>query len=283
MAIITISRGCFSHGKEIAQKVAARLNYECISNRILLEASRYFNVPEKQLLKSLHDPPSIFERLTHGKETFIAYIRAALLEHIKNDNVVYHGYAGHLLLADVPCVLKVRVLARMEERIRMVRHIKGVSAQEATGLIQEEDRQRSQWTKAIYKEDISYSPLYDVVVQIGALTIEDACDIICHAAQSTAYRTSEADRRHIGDLAIAGHVKALLQSYNPAEVTSDGGNVHIVLPPRKIKKADFLTPRAAAHLKERVHGDLIQEVVDLVRKVPDVKQVVCDIEMPRYS
>ena len=234
-------------------------------------------------MKSLHDPPSLFERLTHGRDTFLAYIRAALLENVKSDNVVYHGYAGHLLLADIPSVLKVRVLARMEERIRMVCHLKGISTQEATKQIEEEDRQRYQWTRAVYKEDITYSPLYDVVVQIGSLTIEDACDIICHAAQTEGYQTSEADRRHIGNLAIASHVKAVLQSYGPMEVTSDDGNVHIVVPPQKIKKADFLTPRAATHLKERVHDDLVQEIIDLVQKIPDVKQVTCDIDMPRYS
>ena len=283
MAIITISRGCFSHGKEIARKVADRLDYRCVSNKFLFEASKYFNVPEMQLLKSLHDPPSFFERLTHGKDTFLAYVQAALLEQVKNDNVVYHGYAGHLLLADIPGVLKVRVLARMEERIQMVRQLKGITREEAAREIQEEDRQRSQWTRAIYKEDITYSPLYDVVVQIGALTIEDACDIICQAAKSDAYKTTEADRRHIVDLAIASHVKAVLQSYGPTAVTSDNGNVHVVLPPQKIRKADYLTPRAATHLKERVHDDQVQEIIDLVQKVPDVKQVACDIDMPRYS
>jgi cytidylate kinase len=283
MAIITISRGCFSHGTEIAQKVADRLDYKCVSNQFLFEASKYFNIPEMQLLKSLHDPPSFFERLTHGKDTFLAYIRAALLEQVKNDNVVYHGYAGHLLLSDIPGVLKVRVLARMEERIHMVRHLKGISRQDATKQIQEEDSQRSRWTRAIYKEDITYSPLYDVVVQIGALTIEDACDIICQAAQSEAYKTSETDRRSISDLAIASHAKAILQSYSPTKITSDGGNVHIVVPPQKIKKADYITPQAATHLKERFHDDLVQEIVDLVQKIPDVKQIACDIDMPRYS
>jgi hypothetical protein len=35
MAIITISRGCFSHGQEIAEKVARRLEYECLSREVL--------------------------------------------------------------------------------------------------------------------------------------------------------------------------------------------------------------------------------------------------------
>ena len=46
MQIITISRGSFSHGKEIAEKVAETLGYECVSREILLEAPQYFNVSD---------------------------------------------------------------------------------------------------------------------------------------------------------------------------------------------------------------------------------------------
>jgi hypothetical protein len=38
MSIITISRGSYSRGKEVAEKVAAALGYECISREILLAA-----------------------------------------------------------------------------------------------------------------------------------------------------------------------------------------------------------------------------------------------------
>ena len=81
MAIITISRGCSSHGQEIAEKVAANLGYECVSREILIEASHFFHVPEMKLLQSLHNAPSVLERITHGKEMYLAYVQAALLEH----------------------------------------------------------------------------------------------------------------------------------------------------------------------------------------------------------
>lgn len=35
MAIITISRGSYSKGKEVAEKVAEKLGYECISRDVL--------------------------------------------------------------------------------------------------------------------------------------------------------------------------------------------------------------------------------------------------------
>ncbi|MBW1912541.1 MAG: cytidylate kinase family protein, partial [Deltaproteobacteria bacterium] len=45
MPIITISRGSYSKGKEVAEKVSQKLGYECISRDVLLEASEEFNVP----------------------------------------------------------------------------------------------------------------------------------------------------------------------------------------------------------------------------------------------
>ena len=39
MSIITVSRGSYSRGKEVAEKLAQVLGYECLSRDILLEAS----------------------------------------------------------------------------------------------------------------------------------------------------------------------------------------------------------------------------------------------------
>ena len=49
MSIITISRGSYSRGVEIAEKIAKRLGYECISREVLLEASKEFNIPEEKV------------------------------------------------------------------------------------------------------------------------------------------------------------------------------------------------------------------------------------------
>ena len=118
MSIVTISRGSYSRGKEVAEKVAQKLGYECISRDILLEASEQFNIPEIKLVRAIHDAPSVLDRFTYGKDRYVAYIRAALLKHVQKDNVVYHGLAGHLFLEGIPHVLKVRIIADLEDRIK---------------------------------------------------------------------------------------------------------------------------------------------------------------------
>ena len=99
-AIISISRGSYSKGKEIAEKVAQELGYECVARDVLLEASEEFNVPRIKLIRAIHDAPSILDRFSYGKEKYTTFIQAEILEHFRKDNVVYHGLAGHFFVED---------------------------------------------------------------------------------------------------------------------------------------------------------------------------------------
>ena len=143
MSIITISRGSFSKGKQVAEKLAEKLNYECISRDILIEASDHFNIPEIKLVRAIHDAPSILDRFTHGKEHYVAYIREALLEHAEKDNIVYHGLAGHFFLKEIPHVLKTRITADMEDRVSNEAEKENISRDEARKILVKDDEGRS--------------------------------------------------------------------------------------------------------------------------------------------
>ena len=283
MAIITISRGSFSHGKEIAEKVARRLGYSCISREILLEAAQYFNVSEKALLKSIHDAPSLLDRITHGRVKYIAYFRAALLDHVSEDNVVYHGHAGHLLIPEVHHVFKVRVIADMETRIAFLQEKRNLSREEASGFLAKEDRQRAIWTRYLYKVDLEDPRLYNILLNIGGLTIDDACGIICGAVQSETFKTTPESQRIIGDLAVVSHVKAALQDICEADVSSANGLVHIRVAAQKIRRTGHISPRLQMHLQENIKEDIQREIYQIVKKVPGVREVSCDVEMPYYA
>jgi cytidylate kinase len=282
MAIITISRGSFSHGKEIAEKVAETLGYECISREILLEASQYFKVSEKKLLKSIHDAPTILERVTHGRERYIAYIRAALLDHVARDNIVYHGHAGHLLIPEVHHVLKVRIIAEMSERISLVKKQQNVPEAEATAFIAYEDKQRTLWTRDLFKVDIEDPRLYDMILNIGGLRIEDACNVICATARSETFATTPESRRTLRDLAVTNHVKAVLEDICEAEVKSKNGRVHVHVPAQRIRRTGRISPRLQKHECESIQMDLTNEIKETVKEIPGVNEVFCDVECPYY-
>jgi cytidylate kinase len=170
---ITVSRGSYSKGKEVAEKVAQRLGYACISRDLLLEASSQFNIPGIKLIRALHDAPSILERFTWGRERYLAYFATALLERVQRDNVVYHGLAGHFYLKGVSHVLNVRIVADLEDRVNLEMKREGISRDEAIYIIKKDDQERRQWSLRLFGVDTWDAALYDLVLHIKKMAVDD--------------------------------------------------------------------------------------------------------------
>ncbi len=283
MAIITISRGCFSHGLEIAEKVARRLEYECLSREVLVDAAQLFDVSERKLIKSIHDAPNILERITNGREKYLAYIKAALLERVKKDNVVYHGHAGHLLLVEIPNVLKIRIMAEIETRAVMMQQKQNMSRDQALKFIESEDKHRADWTRYLYKMDLNDPRLYHIVIHIDQLNIQDACTIICTAAQSNTYEMTAETRKSINDLAIVSHLKAALLEICEAEVSSNDGHVHVKVAAQKLRKTGQSSPALRKRIFSTIQEGLTRQILDIAHKIQGVVDVECDVELPYYS
>ena len=94
MSIITISRGSLSGGRDLAERVAARLGYRCISREVLLEAASRYGVPEPKLWELFEKKPSFWEWLTRSRERYIVFMQAAMCEEAQHGQLVYHGQAG---------------------------------------------------------------------------------------------------------------------------------------------------------------------------------------------
>jgi len=215
MAIITISRGSYSRGKEVAEKVAQKLGYECYAREVFLEASKEFNIPELNLVKAVHDAPSILERFSYGKEKFITYFQSALLKCFVRDNVVYHGLAGHFYVKGVSHVLKVRIIADMEDRIQIVMDREKIPSESAKELIKKDDLERRKWSQHLYGIDTTDPILYDLVIRVRKMSVDDAVDVICHTVGLDTFKTTAESQKAMEDLALASDVKTTLLELKP--------------------------------------------------------------------
>ncbi len=228
MPIITISRGSYSRGKAVAEKLAAKLGYELVSRDVLLESSNEFNIPEIKLVRALHDAPSILERFTHGKERYISYIYSALLQHARKDNIVYHGLAGHFFLSGISHVCKVRIIADIQDRVQEEMRRENISAEKALYILKKDDEERRKWALQMYGMDTTDSKLYDMVLNIHALTVDDAVEILSGVAQKPAFQATPASRQQVEDLALAAKIKALLSKFDhKIQIRSEEGEIFV--------------------------------------------------------
>jgi len=211
MAIITISRGTRSAGQDIADRVAEKLGYRCLSRHaLLLKAAEYYGTPLRKLTQTLEETPRFLDGFSTERAKYLALIRAALCREIKNDNVVYHGLAGHLLLGEIPHLIKVRIAANMEFRIKRAMEFNRLEREEAIKYIKEADEKRVKWTKLLYHVDWNDSSLYCLVIYIDHLDISDASDIICYLASLDEFKTTPESQKTIDDLVLSTEVRAAI-------------------------------------------------------------------------
>ncbi len=261
MSIITISRGSSSYGKETAEKLAEKLGYECVSREILIEASEQFNIPEIKLIHAIHDNPSVFNRFTHGKEKYIAYIRAALLRHLQKDNVIYHGFAGHFFLKGISHVLKIRIIADMDDRIKIVMKRDNVPREQAQRIIEKDDAERHKWSRSLYGIDTWDSTLYDIVLRINKLTMDAAIEIILNAIKQPALKTTAESQLILDNLTTSALIEAkLINEFPTIRAFVENGNARI-----KVKTFIDKTEESTAKIK------------DVVKKIEGVETVELDI------
>jgi cytidylate kinase len=230
MGVITISRGSYSKGKIIAEKLARHLGYKCISRDILLETSAHFNIHELKLTRAIHDAPSIFERFKHGKEKYIGFIREAFLEHIRKDNVIYHGLAGHFFCQGIPNILKVRINANLEDRIREEMKREHISEKEARHILKKDDEERRKWSMYLYGIDTKDPSLYDIVLHIDNLKVDDAVEILADTARRPCFQTTPESQMIIDDYHVAAQSQeALFDQFPSAQVQCKNGVVFVTI------------------------------------------------------
>jgi len=256
MPIITISRGCFSKGRIVANAVAQKLGYQCVARELLLEASKEYNIQEFMLERAIHDAISILDRLTYGKERYIALFQSAFFRYMRRDDVVYHGLAGHFFLKDVRHALKIRIIADMSDRVEWLIAHEPMEADKALEILRKDDQERRKWSLALYGIDTTNPNLYDLVINIGKLKVPEVVDLICRAAQADSVQPTPESRRLMEDLAVAADVKAALVHMKPnIRVRSRNGLVFI----------DSKTP-----IKSK---ELIKEIRLIAGQIPGVKEV----------
>lgn len=264
MSIVTISRGSYTKGKEIAERVAAKLGYECLSRDVLLEASEQFNIPEIRLVRALHDAPSVLERFGHGRERYVAFIENAFLEHVLRDDVVYHGLAGHFFLRGVAHGFKVRVIADLEERVRLEMEREHIDERTARETLKKDDFERRRWALALYGVDTVDPILYDMVLNVGNLTLDCAVEMICGAARSPCFAPTEASKAKLANMVVASRVRVAVVELCPeVRVSAADGTVFVDLE---------AVPAERATLRRKIHS--------LAAAVEGVEEVRINIRPP---
>jgi cytidylate kinase len=231
MSIITISRGSFSGGKAVAEELGQRLGHPVLSReQVLAEAARDYGISERELADSLNQPPPYWQHVLGKRLAYVRCVTAVLLDHAREGSLIYHGHVGHLLLAGVPHVLRVRVVAEMERRITAAMKQASLNREQAIAHIQRVDRERARWANVLYGVDWNDPGQYDVILNLERISVAGAADTLAAMAGLRDFSPTAAGLKRQQDLSLASRVWAAMGK-NPLtrsaslEVTANDGEV----------------------------------------------------------
>jgi cytidylate kinase len=270
MAIITISRGSMSGGEDLANCVSTTLGYPILGREVLVAAAKKLDVSEEILTQKIVRGPGVWESLTSNRRLYVVAVQAALAEHLDKGNLVYHGYAGHLLLKGVPTVLRIRLIAPLEMRVRSVMERQHLNRDAAVEYITRVDHERIRWTQFIYGVDWSDPSLYDLVINLENMSMQTAGAMIAAVVGQPEFTLTEATRKAIADFQLACRVKVALATNAltrelDLELRANDGTIEISA---EVPKVGLLT-----HTSSRDE----REILRVVEGVEGVKQVYLDL------
>lgn len=216
MPIITISHEMGAGGPEIGMAVAQRLGYRYADQEVISESASRYGLLEEKLTHLDESKPSLFERLDTETHRYITVIQTTLLEFAERDNVILMGRSGQWLLRGIPHVLRVRVKAPFELRVkRALKKLAGqmgeaVNPRTVTDMVRRDDGEKSSRFRYFYETDLNDPSLYELVLNTERMSVETAVELVSMAARQPDFATTEAGRQIVADRALASRVQVAL-------------------------------------------------------------------------
>jgi cytidylate kinase len=187
MAVIAFSREAHSGTQDLARRLAGRLGYRYVSRDEVTHAVTARSGVERlpQTVESEGRALSIWEQLgeqlTGDRQTYVAALKAVVTDLAMADDVVIVGHGAGHFLRDLRTVVRVFVVAPMQDRIARLRDEEGINDTErARRLIDKQDRESAEYLRYLFGIDWRDPHEWDLVINTGRADIEAVLDMLVH-------------------------------------------------------------------------------------------------------
>ena len=219
MAIIAISHQMGAGGSEIGMGVAQNLGYHYVDQELIQDAVRRYGLAEDKLSHLDESKPTLFERFDAETRHYITILQTTLLEFAESDNAVLMGRGGQWLLRGIPHVLRIRVIAPFEHRVRQwikrTAEVGGEAPHQraAADLLRRDDSEKAGRMRYLYEVDLADPALYDLVINSEKLRYEAAIAMLEHLVRRPEMATTDAARRIVASRVLASRVQVALATH----------------------------------------------------------------------
>jgi cytidylate kinase len=253
MQLICISRGTLSGGKDIAVRLAEKLDYPCLSREDVIEEAIKEGIQVGKIETAMMKLSPFSERLSLEKEHYVAFSTAYLCDRALKGPLVYHGRTGHLLFPGISNILRVRVIADQEFRLRSAMQDLRVDRDKARRYLEQVDEDRRRWVRSMYGVSWDDAARYDVTINLEHFNAANASSALTSIAQLPDFQMTPASSKALEDLHLAAKARLLLardeRTYSANfKVRADKGIVTVTFLPQDARFAEVV-PQILASLQ----------------------------------
>jgi cytidylate kinase len=210
MQIICISGGGSNRTKALADRLAHKLGYKSLNREELVEEAVKEGIQVGKLETATIKPQIFSERLALEREYYRAFMTAFLGGLNTETGAVYNGRSGHLLFSGIDHVLKVRVVEDETAKVKEVMQQLNIDSKKASRYLKDVEADRNKWTRSMYGVSLEDAAHYDVMLNLGHMSVENAAAALAAIAQLPDFHVTPASKRAMEDLMLGANARVLL-------------------------------------------------------------------------
>jgi cytidylate kinase len=211
VSIVTISAALGSAGEEIGRSLAEELSYTFADREIILKAAERLGQGVVELEQLLESRPTLRERLTETRRSYLAAVEAVIWEFAARDNVVIVGRGSTFVLQRIRHAFRVRVTAPLHVRARRLEAERGL-VPAAEEVIAKSDRDWAARIRYLYDVALDDPLQYDLVVSTARLDVPASVDMLRAALAAERFQATPASLAEVRDRCLTARVQAALMA-----------------------------------------------------------------------
>jgi len=211
MAILTLSRQSGSFGTQIAKTLAEHLKYRFLDKESLEKALSGYGVSPSSLEKYDEKRPSFWEIFSSERNRYLHFLKTVIYDFAQQGNGIVLGRGGQVLLAGVPGIYHVRVIAPLPTRIERIKKAYKCDDRHAEAIIRHSDQARAGFHRFFFSVNWEDSSGYDLVLNTQSIGVQTAAELLRKVIGLLDGKETQAQReKHLADLSLKQRVETAI-------------------------------------------------------------------------
>lgn len=210
MPVVTISRQYGAGGHTLAKALGERLGYRVVERELFAHIAEKAGVSHKSVELAEKDTGNLLSRLINEvlsqafapkqvreswldltEDKYLDWVRSVMTELAARGDVVIVGRGGQYLLPKRSDIVKVLLVAEMEDRIRFMMGHYGLDRERAEQVVRKEEKRRANYLKAFGFNNLDDPNLYSLVLNTGRMSLKEAEELIVWLVQQAGSQQKE--------------------------------------------------------------------------------------------